>query len=229
MNSYTLTKCGNLHTENQDSLCVINLENTIFIAVADGVSTAKYAKKVSAYAVEIISEYVKCMYKSYMKDNEVVLLLKKAYVNTYKELRKSGLCMDATTLTVTLLKNDGSVYIGHIGDSCVIGITESGEYCLLTHSMNPCKDKNIVLPFGAVYAWQFYKAKKRMKGVLLATDGALVDTDNEEKKILLDCLFDGLNKTEGYMEQVLGMYFEAVAGEEWDDMTIIIAAIQEIV
>lgn len=149
-------------------------------AIADGVGSCDYSEDGSRIAVTTALNML-CQDLANVKEiseKTIPLLLKKAFQQAYDNIEKEAderelpfLLFD-TTLTVTVLTEDGTCFIGHIGDDGVVALFEDGSYKMITNRIEG-EEANSVMPLSSKENWVFSIAKKPVAAVALMTDGLL--------------------------------------------------------
>lgn len=157
----------------------LNIEMGI-AAIADGVGSCDYSEVGSQIAVTTVLEVLKKELASLdeVSNNTVLPILKKAYqqanerIEQEAETRELPFPLFDTTLTVTVLTDDGTCFIGHIGDDGVVALMADGTYSMVTNRIEG-EEANSVFPLSSTNYWTFGVVKKKVAALALMTDGLL--------------------------------------------------------
>lgn len=125
MRYYGMTDIGKQREENEDSIYVSNITDTLHLfIIADGMGGVNGGKIASVDAVENIKEYIKSEFNNINHaQEEIENLIRKAikrankYIYEKAQIHKEYIGMGTTITVVITYRN--KVYIGHIGDSRV--------------------------------------------------------------------------------------------------------------
>ncbi len=122
------TDMGCIREENQDSFCVVELEDAQMLIVADGLGGHLGGKRASQLACDTISERVKTEYKATMSKAAVSGMLKQAlneansiiWHHSVKEPENRGM---GTTIVLCFIRNNRYM-IFNVGDSRAYEISD---------------------------------------------------------------------------------------------------------
>ncbi len=115
---YSQTHIGLVRSENQDSIMTDGVHN-LFI-VADGMGGHKGGKTASRLAIQTISSYLT---KKLTEDSPCIALdIEKSYEEANRRIYNKGIQNPelrgmGTTVCLFLVREDGTAYIGNVGDS----------------------------------------------------------------------------------------------------------------
>lgn len=165
------------------SISVLNQKLNIELgiaAIADGVGSCDYSEVGSQIAVTTVLEVLKKELASLdeVSNNTVLPILKKAYqqanerIEQEADTRELPFLLFDTTLTVTVLTDDGTCFIGHIGDDGVVALMTDGTYSMVTNRIEG-EEANSVFPLSSTNYWTFGVVKKKVAALALMTDGLL--------------------------------------------------------
>lgn len=161
-------------TNCQDNTCVVETEDYIVAALADGLGSLKYSEIASDVATKSICkafENINCSKKELSS-----YLLQYVVDNIQHEAEARGLAlkeMDCTLVFVYISKNESKAIIGRLGDSaiCVFGENDS---IALNDGNKSANGTSAVLDRDAIDNFTInlidYK-KEKIKGFILSSDG----------------------------------------------------------
>lgn len=148
--------------------------------IADGVGSCDFSEDGSRIAVTtvlgMLSKELSALDE--ISAETVLRIIKRAYLQANDNIeheaeeRELPFLLFDTTLTVTVLTDNGSCYIGHIGDDGVVALFEDGTYGMITQRIEG-EEANSVIPLSSVANWMFGVVKKPVAALALMTDGLL--------------------------------------------------------
>ncbi len=157
----------------------LNLDMAV-AAIADGVGSCDFSEDGSRIAVTTALEYLcrKLPLLEAMSDDAVLSLIKESF-------RKADSCIEDeattrslpyllfdTTLTIAVLTEQGTCYVGHIGDDGIVALFTDGSYSMITARIEG-EEANSVFPLSSKKYWTFGVSKKPVAALALMTDGLL--------------------------------------------------------
>lgn len=158
-NPYAYSHLGYRYQENQDSFLILTKEDTVFLAVADGLGGHRSGKLASQKALERLErEFDHFPLVSEEVGKLLVAANEEVYQLDQEEERKP-----ATTLSFVWLQG-GEFYIGHVGDSRVY-LYHQGELNLLT------QDQSAVAEMMEKGQWVPLRYQERYGHILARTIG----------------------------------------------------------
>jgi len=149
-------------------------EKLIIAAVADGLGTEKYSDIASRIAAECAVEYCEGRIRETDDEDKVLSVIRQAFDLSLRKIRDEAQNEEHdenqydTTLSLAILIGD-ELYVGHSGDSGIIALCRDGRYEAVTQQQRD--DYDHVFPLACTDRWEFFRFKKRVSSVLLATDG----------------------------------------------------------
>lgn len=161
-------------TNCQDNTCVVETEDYIVAALADGLGSLKYSEIASDVATKSVCkafENINCSKKELAS-----YLLQYVVDNIQHEAEARGIAlkdMDCTLVFVYISKNESKAIIGRLGDSaiCVFGENDS---VALNDGNKSANGTSAVLDIDAIDNFTInlidYK-KEKIKGFILSSDG----------------------------------------------------------
>lgn len=157
----------------------------IFMAVADGVSSSPMSERASYRATEALKEFWQNYLSPYDSEQEIKSAFFASFNYALKQTKEDAADQNIpgaleTTLTAVLLTGEGTLFGMNAGDSAAWIVAEDGEPICLTMRMQDDQGSVMALSEGPS-SWQFFKAERRMSGVLLVTDG-IQDIIQKEKQ-----------------------------------------------
>ncbi len=190
LSHFTISQQGDSHIKSgkncQDysgSISVTNQRlNVTFgiVAIADGVGSCDYSEYGSKIAVTTVLEALKkdLSLIDNTSDEGILSVLKNAYIKANDEIEKEADARELpfklfdTTLTVTILTDSGTCYVGHIGDDGAVALKTDGTYSMITTRIEG-EEANSVIPLSSTECWTFGVVKKPVAAIVLLTDGLL--------------------------------------------------------
>lgn len=187
---FSISQQGNSHIANnincQDfsgSIRVLNKKTNkemVVSAIADGVGSADFSEFGSRIAVTTVLDMLGKELPSLqeLSDKSVLSLIKKAFqqanenIESEAEKKELPFLLFDTTLTVAVLIEDGSCYVGHIGDDGIVALFTDGTYSMITSRIEG-EEANSVIPLSSKEYWTFGVTKKPVAALALMTDGLL--------------------------------------------------------
>ena len=166
---------GTISAINQN----LNIEFGI-AAIADGVGSCDYSEVGSQIAVTTVLNMLKeeLSVLQEVSEKSVLPLIKKAFTQANENIEHEAdekelpfLLFD-TTLTVIVLTDNGTCYVGHIGDDGVVALMADGSYSMITQRIEG-EEANSVFPLSSTKYWTFGVVKKTVAALALMTDGLL--------------------------------------------------------
>ena len=113
---------------NEDAMGIFEMDTgEVCLAVADGVGGLPKGREASEFVIQKIGRWIERKNRSCLED-----LIKDANKQLLKEIPRA-----ATTLSVTLVKPDGSVLSSHAGDSLMLVVGQRGRVKLRVDSHSP--------------------------------------------------------------------------------------------
>lgn len=149
-------------------------------AIADGVGSCDYSEVGSQIAVTTVLKMLKeeLSVLQEVSEKSVLPLIKKAFLQANENIEHEAdekelpfLLFD-TTLTVIVLTDKGTCYVGHIGDDGVVALMSDGSYSMITQRIEG-EEANSVFPLSSTKYWTFGVVKKPVAALALMTDGLL--------------------------------------------------------
>ena len=179
--TYGITMQGTAHIEKnivcQDAHKIVKCDkNMVIAAVGDGLGSEKHSDIASKIAVEISTEYCKQNIVQTSSADEILNIIKTSFFMAQRAIEKAvkerGHSLDQydTTLSAAVLIND-TLYYGHSGDSGIVALTTEGLYEKVTEQQRD--EYGRVFPLFFEDRWVFGQFDKKVRSVLLATDGIL--------------------------------------------------------
>ncbi len=190
LSHFTISQQGDSHIKSgkncQDysgSISITNQKlNTTFgvVAIADGVGSCDYSEYGSKIAVTTVLKVLEkdLSLVDHISDEGILSILKSAYTKANDEIEREAEMRELpfklfdTTLTVTILTDSGTCYVGHIGDDGVVAFMADGTYSMITSRIEG-EEANSVIPLSSTDSWTFGVAKKPVAALVLLTDGLL--------------------------------------------------------
>ncbi len=161
---------------NQDSFCILPLEDKWIAAVADGVGSTRYADKASSIATETVMHFINDNWPVDDSPISVKSMLRTAFnralVEIRREAEREGNPLSEYETTLMVVVYDGTRgYYAHVGDGAVIGRRRDGTYRVLT-TRQQTEDSHLVVPLSAGYGfWEISEIDEDLVSLVIATDG----------------------------------------------------------
>lgn len=150
-------------------------ENVVVGAVADGLGSEMNSDKGAKVQSNVAVRECCNNYKKEMNTDEVISMMKQAFIKAYKEVMKvaskEGNDVEQYDATLCLVIYDGEkLYYGQSGDSGLVVALSDGTYCKVTEQQRD-EDGNVYpLCFGPEY-WDFGFVEGKVTAAMLMTDG----------------------------------------------------------
>jgi len=161
----------------QDAFCILDKEDFIIAAVADGLGSSKHSDIAADMAANSVAGYCADHICNEMNDEQILSVIKNAFDNTNYEIKqKANDCPDDYDTTLTLaVFIEGIIYFGHAGDSGIIALRTDGVFEKVTEQqLGDGEGVDLpVYPLAAKSRWVFGKYKQRAGVIFLMTDGIL--------------------------------------------------------
>ena len=205
MRSFAITQQGQSHiqagTNCQDfsdvkQITPEKLGHTVTVgAIADGVGSCEFSEDGSKIAVTNVLSFIEreAADLETLDDDRILAILKNAYrkaleaVEEFAEKEELPFLEFDTTLTTVFYVDDGTVYLGHIGDDGIVAMYTDGTYEMATDRLEG-EESNSVIPLSETGAWEFKKLEKKAAALVLVTDGVLdmaVGSKNFSNRVFL--------------------------------------------
>lgn len=161
---------------NQDSYCILPLEDKWIVAVGDGVGSTKHADKASSIATETVIRFINDNWPVDGSPISIKSMLRTAFnralVEIRKEAERNGAPLSEYETTLMAAVYDGKRgYYAHVGDGAIIGRRRDGTYRVLT-TRQQTEDSHLVVPLSAGYEfWEISELDEDFVSLLIATDG----------------------------------------------------------
>lgn len=230
--SITYSKIGSNHvkdcTQNQDSIKFEQInDETWYLALADGVSTAKYAKDGAIAAILTVREISEALYnKKYSIDD--VDSLKVAFVRLWKSRLKREWNKYASTINFIIFVNS-EVLIGQIGDGLMVVNIDGKEevftdteefYTSQTYALGEVvRKKSFMLEVRHVDKSMF---------TYMTSDGIGKEIAEQSRNELGKYLFTMLNNSKELIEEELNHWIKDLEVKNGDDKSIGVIRLEEI-
>ncbi len=187
---FSISQQGDSHiktnTNCQDYSKSVNVINQrlhtemVIAAIADGVGSCDYSEYGSRTAVETAVEFLsqELVKLQHISPETVGTLLKEAFEKAYDSIEQEAdkqeisFALFDTTLTITVLVENGECYFGHIGDDGIVALYRDGSYKMITSRIEG-EEANSVVPLSSKEHWTFAATKKPVAALALMTDGLL--------------------------------------------------------
>lgn len=161
-------------TNCQDNTCVVETEDYIVAALADGLGSLKYSEIASDVATKSICEAFENI--NYSKKELSSDLLQYVVENIQHEAEARGIAlkeMDCTLAFVYIRKNESKAIIGRLGDSAICVFRENDSIAL-NDGNKSANGTSAVLDRDAIdnFTINLFDYKKdKIKGFILSSDG----------------------------------------------------------
>ena len=216
---FTISQQGDSHIKTgkncQDysgSVSITNQKLNItfgIVAIADGVGSCDYSEYGSKIAVTTVLEALEkdLAFIDNPSDKGILSVLRNAYVKANDaiereaDIRELPFKLFDTTLTVTILTDNGICYVGHIGDDGVVALMADGTYSMITRRIEG-EEANSVIPLSSADCWTFGVVQKPVAALVLLTDGLLdkaVGSERMHNRVyypFFKSLFENIMETE---------------------------------
>lgn len=179
--SYGMSHVGSSHISKgvpcQDSNRIVTLPNEwIVAAIADGVGSARHSDIASNLATEKFVSRCENDITPEMSAEEIKEVILSAFYDANTAIRECASENDHiiteydTTLSGVVYTGKTVIY-GHSGDGGIVGLTNSGDYVLITKPQK-AEDGICVIPLRAgESSWEFGVCENEFASVLMVTDG----------------------------------------------------------
>ncbi|MGN1168317.1 MAG: protein phosphatase 2C domain-containing protein [Lachnospiraceae bacterium] len=135
---------GNNHRENQEEIEDVvykrKTEKLLFWGIADGQSNKRYCVTGGKAVLEDLAEYVEKKGIKYLSDRiytdetkyEIVQIIRKCINGLSKRYRVNKEEFSSTLVAWSADPDSGEYFIVHLGDGCIIGITDQDEVKMIS-------------------------------------------------------------------------------------------------
>ncbi len=257
LSHFAITLRGKTHIANGTSCQDYSGTATVFnknlgmkmaiAAIADGVGSCKYSDDGSRIAVTSVLETLgnELSRLTNVSETTVPEIVKKSFVialNRIKEesgSRNESLSSFDTTLTVAVLTEEGTCFLGHVGDDGAVALFTDGSYSMVTERMKG-EYENEVIPLARKNYWAFSVLTEPIASIVLMTDGLLNEVvspelfNNRVYYPLVKPIFENPMKTASdinYLKTWWEDYLQSDTFEEFDvidDITLAVIQVPDL-
>lgn len=179
---YNLSLIGTSHQKKdggacQDANSLRELENGWIVAsIADGLGSAAHSEIGSDISVNTVVDFVSHYCPDFWHNDSLISLLKTAYNQALKAIRKKAEedgnpVADYDTTLTTVIYNGADLVFAHVGDGGIIGLSNFGEFTLLTNAQKGDAFNDVVPLRAGPDEWMFGNSDDLICALLMMTDG----------------------------------------------------------
>ena len=222
--AFIYSKIGQNHIkeegENQDSIAFEMLDDNVwFIAIADGVSTAAFAKKGSKAAVESVKVCAEKIHSGELKETDPDAI-KVEIVKEWKSRFTSEWDKYATTLNFTICINSRLI-VGLIGDGLIV-LNTDGKTRILTDNEDFYSTETYAL--GTTVRRSTFDVEiieyKRKIAIYMASDGIGKEVTEEGRAELGHYIENMMKKDDDSIEDEIDAWVTGLGRKNGDDKSI---------